>query len=109
MAQQLAQLRLSFHPDKLMVYPGSNKQDVLGYQICRSKRWLRNDNGFRFQRKLRTAARQYRKGNGALLDFQPSVMSWIGHARHGETLGLRTAIFKRIAFSRPSGLNGVDI
>ncbi|MEH6824432.1 MAG: hypothetical protein V7629_11035 [Motiliproteus sp.] len=68
----------------------SERVDVLGYH------WLRNDNGYRFQRKLRHKAKRYQHGKLKLGEINPCVQSWIGHARHGETERLRAMIFDRV-------------
>ena len=33
-------------------------------------------------------------------DLKPRIASWIGHANHGETRGLRRAIFGLVRFRR---------
>ncbi|MBF0220293.1 MAG: hypothetical protein HQL49_12315 [Gammaproteobacteria bacterium] len=45
-------------------------------------------------------ARRYAAGRMALADMRASVQSWIGHARHGETEGLRRRLLWDIVFSR---------
>jgi len=74
--------------------------DLFGYRVWPDKRRLRNDNGHRFARKHRRRARLYAEGRCELADFQPSMQAWIGHARHGDTEGLRTALFSGTVFSR---------
>ena len=77
--------------------------NLLGYIVFPDFRRLRNDNGFRFQRRLRKMAGHYVQGRLTLQDIDPSVQAWIGHARQADTEGLRQAIFDAITFSR-----GVD-
>ncbi len=98
--QRLGALGLQLHPLKQQLCRTSEKQDVLGFQLTAGRRWLRNDNGYRFHRRLRGMAEDYRSGQHELSDFQPGVMSWIGHARHGETRGLRRSIFGGVKFTR---------
>jgi len=96
----LAGLRLRLHPRKCHLTPVHCGLDVLGYRVWPHRRQLRNDNGHRFARKLRGMANGYARGRYRLADFQPSIASWIGHARHGETEALRKAIFGHTSFVR---------
>ncbi len=71
----------------------------MGYRIWPEHRRLRPMNGYRFQRKLKKLARGYRVGSIDRDAVRASVMSWIGHARHADTWGLRRAVFSRVSFS----------
>ncbi|MGH8476156.1 MAG: reverse transcriptase domain-containing protein [Methylococcales bacterium] len=95
--------RLRLHPNKAHIVPVSGGLDLLGYRVFPKHRFLRNDNGWRFTRKLRRFAKAYSKGTLNWDDFNPAVQSWIGHASHADTLGLREAIFSRIIFTRGAG------
>jgi retron-type reverse transcriptase len=89
----LESLSLHLHPNKTHLRRTSERVDVLGYIVTSDRRWLRNDNGWRFTRRLRNLARLRQ---GAIITFDQlngHVYSWIGHARHGETMGLRRQIF----------------
>lgn len=77
--------------------------DMLGYRVFPNCKQLRNDNGFRFQRKLSGFAKQYADNRLDWEDFNPSVQSWIGHAIQADTLGLRASIFDKVVFKRESG------
>lgn len=98
--QSLLALGLRLHPLKQQLCRTKEKVDVLGFQLTGTKRWLRNDNGHRFCRRLRRMQEAYRDGRGELSDFKPGIMSWIGHAQHGATWGLRKKIFSEAKFSR---------
>ena len=87
---------------------GARLMDDLGRQIggwLRSDygRRLRNDNGHRFARKLRRFASGYVEGRLVWADINPAVQSWIGHARHADTEGLRRHLFGRTIFQRGIG------
>ncbi len=97
-AEKLAQDRLLLHPRKAHIIPVVCGVDVLGYRIFPDFRQIRNDNGHRFARKLRRFAKAYAQGKISMTDCTPSVRSWIGHALHGETLGLRRKIFNKTIF-----------
>lgn len=95
-----AQLKLELHENKTHIFRTCEKVDVLGYKVTPNKRWLHNQNGYRFQRWLRQQAHAYAKGNLELSAITPSVMSWLGHAQHGQTKGLRQALFSSVCFTR---------
>lgn len=63
-------------------------------------RRLCNDNGHRFVRKLRRLALGYAQQRLTWDDIDPSVQSWIGHAKQADTMGLRKKIFSGIVFQR---------
>ncbi|MBL6986263.1 MAG: RNA-dependent DNA polymerase [Methylobacter sp.] len=92
--------RLRLHPNKMHVVPTYSGLDVLGYYVFPGKRLLRNDNGHRFARKLRSYAKAYADYKMDWCDFNPRVQSWIGHACHADTLGLRRKIFSDTLFRR---------
>lgn len=102
-AERLAQDRLRLHPRKAQVTPVAGGLDLLGYRVFPGRIRLRNDNGHRFARTLRGFAGGYAAGHLAWADFDPAVQSWIGHARHADTAGLRCALFSNIVFVRGAG------
>lgn len=100
---KLAAARLRLHPNKAHITPTAHGLDMLGYFVFPHRRRLRNDNGHRFARRLRWFAQLYRHGRLDWKDFNPSVQSWLGHARHADTLGLRRRIFSETVFVRGTG------
>ena len=102
-AGKLQEIRLALHADKTQIYRTTERVDVLGYKVSRYRRWLRNDNGFRFRRRLRHMSHLYQTGDMDWPTLNASVQSWIGHARHAETAGLREAIFSQVSFRRGAG------
>jgi RNA-directed DNA polymerase len=100
---RLARDRLLLHPRKAHVSPTMLGLNLLGYLVYPTRRRLRNDNGHRFARKLRRFARGYAQGRLGWADIDPAVQSWIGHARHADTEGLRKHLFGQIIFQRGSG------
>jgi len=99
-AGQLAMRRLKLHPTKAKVSRVEEGLDVLGYRVFPTRRRLRSENGLRFRRRLRRFARGYAEGRLDWADFNASVQAWIGHAQHGDTLGLRRVIFSTVHFQR---------
>lgn len=95
--------RLRLHARKREISRTIGGVDVLGYRIFPHRRRIRNDNAFRFHRRLRAFASGYSRGRLDFENFNPSVQSWIGHAKHGETLSLRRKAFADVVFTRGSG------
>ncbi len=98
--KRLTNLGLVIAPHKISLRRTTEKVDVLGYQVSRTRRWLRNDNGHAFLKRFKRMVARVNTGKSNYLAVQPSIFSWIGHSLHGETLGLRTAIFSEHKFYR---------
>lgn len=96
----LVSLRLRLHPKKVNIFSVYKGVDVLGYRVFPFYRLLRNDNGHRFNRRLRKFSEAYAMGEMDWEDFNPSVQSWIGHAMQADTLGLRETLFNNTVFRR---------
>jgi len=94
--QKLAEDGLVLHPRKVYVTPTSAGVDVLGYRVYPRHRLLRHDNGYRFLRRLRAAIRDYQRGKLDWDALDAGVQSWLGHARHADSLGLRKTLFSNI-------------
>ena len=101
--EHLAHARLRLHPNKVHVTRTIHGVDLLGYRVFPDFRRLRDDNGHRFARKLRKFASGYAKGRILWEDIDPVVQSWIGHAAHADTSGLRARIFSQTIFRRGTG------
>ncbi|WHZ13914.1 MAG: Retron-type RNA-directed DNA polymerase [Nitrospira sp.] len=101
--ERLAADRLRLHPYKAQVTRVSDGLTLLGYVVYPERRRLRNDNGHRFARKLRRMAQAYRAGLLEWANIVASTRSWIGHATHADTEGLRRAIFSQAVFERGTG------
>lgn len=96
----LLDCRLRLHERKRQIFRTAEWVDVLGYRISQTRRLLRNDNGYRFRRKLHRLAQGYAQHRLNWSDINPSVQSWIGHACHAETHGLRRKLFYGVKFQR---------
>lgn len=96
-------LRVRIHPRKANIYTVYEGVDILGYRVFPSYRLLRNDNGYRFARRLRKFANAYHKHDMDWEDFNASVQSWIGHARQADTRSLRQHLFETTVFQRERG------
>jgi len=101
--ERLAAQRLQLHPRKAHVSRTQDGLNLLGYVVYPNRRTLRNDNGHRFARKLRLMAKRYADGSLGFDDINPRVQSWIGHALHSDSHGLRRKIFASTVFARGAG------
>lgn len=101
--ERLAADRLCLHPRKAHISPVADGLNLLGYVVYPSRRCLRSDNRHRFARKFRRMAAAYRAGRLGWATVVASVQSWIGHAQHADTEGLRRAIFSQAVFTRGAG------
>lgn len=95
--------RWRLHPNKAHITPTAAGLNLLGYLVFPGHRRLRNDNGHRFERKLRGLTGTYANGSVDWDRVKASVQSWIGHAKHADTEGLRTKIFSQAVFTRGTG------
>lgn len=84
--------RSSTHPRKRRVFPVSEGCDFVGYRIWPDHRLLRRHSGYRFRRRYRRLMGRFRRGELGARELRGRVASWIGHARHADTWGLRRSI-----------------
>jgi hypothetical protein len=101
--ERLAIDRLWLHPRKAHIFPVAAGLNLLGYVVLPNRRRLRNDNGHRFVRTFRRMAEAYQAGRLEWSEVVASTQSWIGHAQHADTEGLRRAIFSQAVFRRGMG------
>lgn len=89
---------------KTQVFPVSVNNgralDFLGYRIWVTHRRLRKSSIRRMVRRMRQMQKAYAMGDIDLEDIRPVVHSWLAHAQHAETLGLRRHILARFPFMR---------
>ena len=95
-------LRLRIHPRKCQVVPTRTGVEFLGWHVFADHRRVRRATGVRFQRRLRALQAAYWGGEVELPEVRASVMSWIGHLKHGDTWGLRKKLLMGSAFTRES-------
>ncbi len=86
----LKSLHLELHPKKARVFPVELGVDFLGYVVFCSHRRLRKANVKKFTRKLKKLKAMHEMG---LIDEAfMSLNSWVAHARHADTHGLRVKV-----------------
>jgi len=99
-ADFLSRERLLLHSGKTYIAPVSVGIDHLGYRVYPDHRRLRKDNSLRFEGKVRKMSQFYKSGLISLEKVNASVQSWLGHASHADTYGLRKKIFGEVVFIR---------
>ena len=99
--ETLATLRLRLHGEhRRHIQRSHDWVDVLGYQVRPDRRRLRSENGYRFRRRLRRLLALHRHGRIDDLALNASIQSWLGHARHADTEGLRRQLFADVQWRR---------
>ena len=100
LALRFGALGLEIHARKCTLQPTAQRVDILGYQVSPVKRWLRNDNGYRAQRRLKRLAARYRQGRISLDEVRQSIASWLGHVHHADCDALLEQILAGAVFQR---------
>ncbi len=92
----LETLRLRLHEARASIFPTRDGFTFLGFRVFPDHRRLRNDNARLFARRLRAMNQAYARREISLDKMTERVISWVAHARHGNTYRLRTHIFNRV-------------
>ncbi|WP_269497164.1 reverse transcriptase/maturase family protein [Castellaniella sp. S9] len=74
--------------------------DFLGYRIWVSHRRVRRSSIARIKRTMRRLQKRYSAGKTTLERVQQSVQSWVAHASHAQTYGLRKSLLASMRFAR---------
>ncbi len=92
---------------KTQVFPVGERHgravDFLGYRIWTTHRRIRKSSISRITRTLKRLRKQYADGKIGLSKIRESIMSWIAHASHAETYGLRRKLLGNTPFTRGEG------
>lgn len=91
-------LRLVLHERESAVSPVETGIPFLGFRVYPDHRRLRRRNGVAFARRLRDMADQYAAGTLDVRDVTARVQGWVAHVAHGDTWGLRGALFDAVTF-----------
>ena len=94
----LSAIRLKLHPRKQEIFPSKNGASFLGFHVYRERRRLLRANIRLVRKRLRLNVRLRRSGKISWGEFNQSLVSWIGHASHGNTWLFRKALFSVIKF-----------
>ncbi|MCP4042724.1 MAG: RNA-dependent DNA polymerase [Gammaproteobacteria bacterium] len=102
----LIRLRLVIHGQRTSVHPVERGTPFLGFLLFPSHRRLARSNALRFRRRFSADIRRLAIGRVPRKKVDERVCSWIAHAAHGDTWGLRRAILSSI--SLPIGARKKD-
>lgn len=100
MVDYLARLRLKLHDSKCQIFPVTQGTTFLGYRIFPTHRLLKRANVRRFQERLKVLQRQYSRGMLTVGEVGQSIQSWIAHAAHADTFGVRRRVLYGVTFQR---------
>ena len=92
--------RLCLHATKCQRLRTQDGINFLGFRIFPTHRLLRQTTARQFIRRLRLQSKLYARSLLSLQCIDRSVQSWLGHATHAATYGLRRSVFNAIAFRR---------
>lgn len=92
----LSALRLTVHETRAQPRPVSQGLPFLGFIVFPTHRRLIRRKGINYRRRLKKLIQAYRVGEVAFDKLNASVQSWIGHVSHGDTWGLRRAMFAEV-------------
>jgi len=97
-----AQLRLQTNA-KTQIFPVSLKHgrglDFVGYHIWPTHRRLRKSSIRRMHHSMKRFQRMYAQGEITLEQINRTVASWVAHAEHADTYGLRQKLLGKYKFS----------
>jgi retron-type reverse transcriptase len=102
-------LRLKLHVRKCVVGPTRVGVTFLGQRIFPTHRRLDAGNVRRFVRRLRQYQVHVRQGFLSLERARCGVESWVGHARHADTVRLRKRVFSEATWVLSSGTPDKDL
>jgi len=93
---ELAKLRLRLHPDKTSVNPTRQGVGFLGWKLSADSMRLSQSAIRRFTRRMRTLRFERRQGLRSVSHISRSLRAWLAHAQHGNSLGIRRILLRRI-------------
>jgi len=89
-------LRLTIHEQRAQPKPVTHGIPFLGFTVYPDHRRLKRSKGIAYRRHLKTLWRQYQTGEITREQGRASVMAWLGHVQHGDTVGLRRQLLREI-------------
>ena len=95
-------LRLRLHQGKSVVYRVKDGTPFLGFLVFPDHRRLLRKSAARARRRFRQLAEAFARGEVDLPEARQRVMAWLGHARHGDTWGLRRRVLGSLRLRRDS-------
>ena len=92
----LSGIRLRLHNRKQEIFPTKNGVSFLGFHLFAWHRRLSQTNIAYFKARTKTQMLMVHNGLMNFVTFRQSLVSWIGHASHGNTWNLRKVLFREI-------------
>lgn len=92
----LAGLRLTVHQRQSQPTPAAHGVTFLGFRCFPTHRRLKRVKAVYGRRKIKEAWARVGNGELSFEDFSHRLQSWINHAQHGDTWGLRQSILSEI-------------
>ena len=93
---KLGELRLAMHPDKYRLRPTRVGVDFVGFVVFSDGRIrVRRASVRRFERRYRRRRFEVERHGADAEALSASVRSWVAHAQHAKSLGLRRAVLGR--------------
>jgi hypothetical protein len=90
----LAALRLTLHEERCHPQPVGEGIPFLGFQVFPTHRRIKRRKSIAYRRRLKVLLAAYQAKQLPLDKVNASVRGWVNHARHGQTLRLRRAMFR---------------
>lgn len=98
---RLQQFRITIHEHSAQVHATTDGIPFLGFILFPTHRRLKRRKGIFYQRRLKKLVSDYHTGAIFFKQLDASVQGWINHVKHGDTWGLRRAIFSSITITPP--------
>lgn len=98
----LGGLRLWLHPTKRQISRVSDGLPFLGYRVWPDHRLLTREGVRKVRRRLRHYKQLFRNGTMSSAQLTHRIQSWLGHACHADTWGLRLRLFGDTVFIGPA-------
>ena len=92
----LGSLRLILHEERAQARPVTEGLPFLGFVVYPDHRRLKPRSGRAFRRRLAVLAQAYHAGRIDRARLDASVRGWVAHVAHGDTWGLRRAVFRSV-------------
>lgn len=96
--EYLKTLKLELHDGKCRIFKTARGMPFLGLVVFPQRRRIKRENYLRYRRRLKGLQKSYQKGAIGLTGIRQSVCAWIGHAKHADTVRLRTFLLGDYVF-----------
>ncbi|NIR48001.1 RNA-dependent DNA polymerase [candidate division KSB1 bacterium] len=100
MERFLVRFRIRIHENKCQIYRTEKGLSFLGFRVFPEFRLLKRENVVRTRRRIRRLQEKYAARKLSFEEVTRSVHGWLGHAKFGDTYGLRKKLFEEHPFVR---------